>query len=181
MASRASIAGHPIHPMLVVFPIGLWVFSFICDLIYLGTANPLWWVLAFYTMVGGIIGALAAATFGIIDYTGIRDGDTKRIATTHMALNIAITVLFLINAYWRTQVGPDSLAPLWLSLVAVVLLGVSGWLGGALVYEHGQGVSSDALAQRPASVPVERRRPGGSAVYTGPERRRAPAYVSDTQ
>lgn len=178
MASRASIAGHPIHPMLVVFPVGLWVFSFICDLIYLGTGNALWWLLAFYTMIGGIIGALAAAVFGIIDYTGIRDRETKRIGTTHMWLNITITVLFLINAYWRTQVGLESLAPVWLSLISVVLLGISGWLGGSMVYVHGQGVSSELLAQRSVSVPVERRRPGGSAVYTGPERRHAPAYAS---
>ena len=69
MASHASIGGHPIHPMIIPFPIALWVFSLIADLIYLWRGNPLWRnYIAFYTLLGGIIGGAAAAVPGIIDW-----------------------------------------------------------------------------------------------------------------
>src|SRR6476661_2694429 len=64
----ANIAGHPIHPMLVTIPIGLWIFSFVCDLAFVfGRGAPVWSTVALYTMAGGIVGALAAAVFGFID------------------------------------------------------------------------------------------------------------------
>ncbi len=176
MASRASVAGHPIHPMLVVFPIGLWVFSFISDLIYMGTGNDAWLTTAYYTMAGGVIGALAAAVFGAIDLFAMPRGNTRRIGEIHMTLNLAITALFLINLWWRTQVSPDSTGPVWLSAISVALLAVSGWLGGELVYVRGAGVSQAAVSEEAPPMYVERRRPGGSAAYTGPERRRTPAY-----
>lgn len=174
MISRASIAGHPIHPMLVVFPIGLWVFSFVSDLIYIGTGDEAWLTTAYYTMAGGVIGALVAAIFGAIDLFAMPRGNTRRIGEVHMALNLGIVALFLINLWWRTQVSPDSVGPIWLSAIAVALLAISGWLGGELVYVHGAGVSSASEEAPP--IYVERRRPGGSAVYAGPERRRTPAY-----
>lgn len=177
MASRASIAGHPIHPMLVVFPIGLWIFSFISDLIYLGTGDATWQATAYYTMAGGVIGALAAAVFGAIDLFAMPQGQARRIGEIHMTINIAIVALFLINLWWRLQVGPDSIGPIWLSALSVALLGVSGWLGGELVYVHGAGVSKVSGEAPP--VYVERRRPGGSGVYTGPERRGTPAFARE--
>lgn len=179
MASRASIAGHPIHPMLVVFPIGLWVFSFISDLIYLGTGDLAWQATAYYTMAGGVIGALAAAIFGAIDLFALPQGNTRRIGEIHMTINLAVVALFLINLWWRTQVAPDSTGPIWLSALGVALLAVSGWLGGELVYVHGAGVSEEAMAEKAPPVYRERRRPGGTGVYTGPERRRTPAFMRE--
>ena len=68
MRTPASISKHPIHPMLIVFPIGLWIFSLVCDLIHLGGASgDAWLTVAFYSMVGGVIGALCAAVPGFID------------------------------------------------------------------------------------------------------------------
>ena len=98
----ATIAKHPIHPMLVVFPIGLWIFSLVCDLVYLfGPANPLWRDMAFYTMAGGWIGALAAAVPGLIDYFSMSPGAAKRTATTHMTLNLVVVTLYAINLWIR--------------------------------------------------------------------------------
>lgn len=140
MASTASIGGHPIHPMLIVFPIGLWIFSFVSDLIYLNGGDATWHATALYTMAGGIIGAVVAAIPGAIDLFTITEAQTKRIGIMHMAINLTVVVMFVINLLWRTQASPDATGPVWLSGVALLLLAVSGWLGGEMVYVHGVGV-----------------------------------------
>src|SRR5262245_48899985 len=105
MKSRASIGNHPIHSILVAFPIALWVFSFIADLVYhFGSQNLFWKAVALYTMFGGVIGALAAAVPGLIDYGGIiNDRVAKRIATTHLSLNLIAVALFILNLYLRVD------------------------------------------------------------------------------
>jgi uncharacterized membrane protein len=140
MASPASVARHPIHPMLVVFPIGLWVFSLVADLVYTFGGAAIWNDLAFYTMAGGIVGALLAAVPGFVDYLGLRGPRVRRLAVTHMAMNLVIVGLFGLNLWLRTRPGVDANVPLILSVVGVALLAVSGWLGGELVYVHGVGV-----------------------------------------
>src|SRR6266403_3341547 len=98
MGSPASVRGHPVHPMLVVFPIGLWVFSFICDIVYhAGSYNIFWKGVAFYTMLGGVLGALVAAVPGFIDYLSLSDRRVKRIATTHMVLHLIVVELLVFN------------------------------------------------------------------------------------
>ena len=144
MSTPASIQKHPIHPMLVAFPIGLWGFSLVCDIFYhAGTQNPFWKTLAFYSMAGGIIGAVLAAVPGFIDYLSLTDARAKKIATTHMALNLVVVAMFIFNLGIRYNGLPssDTLGTL-LSVVGVAGLCVSGWLGGALVFEHGVGVST---------------------------------------
>ncbi|OLE73797.1 MAG: hypothetical protein AUG12_03810 [Acidobacteria bacterium 13_1_20CM_2_57_8] len=142
MGSPASVHGHPIHPMLVVFPIGLWVFSFICDIVYhAGSYNIFWKGVAFYTMLGGVLGALVAAVPGFIDYLSLSDRRVKRIATTHMVLNLIVVALFVFNLGVRLNASPDlELLGLILSIVGLGIMAVSGWLGGSLVYVHQVGV-----------------------------------------
>ena len=140
MSSRASVARHPIHPMFVPFPIGLWVFSFVCDLIYLGSRLPFWKDAAFYTMVGGVIGALIAALPGLVDYGTIADGNVRRLGTTHLVLNLGLVVLYLVNLWIRAHSVREALTPVWLSVAGVVVLVISGWLGGEMVYVHGMSV-----------------------------------------
>jgi uncharacterized membrane protein len=143
MRTPASIAGHPIHPMLVPIPIGLWIFSLVCDLIAAGgSSNPAWQTVALYTMGGGIIGALLAAVFGLIDLLSLPPGP-RRTALTHMAINLVVVALFLVN-FWMRYNAQGGRAALWLSIVAIGLLVISGWLGGKMVYEHGIGVSAPA-------------------------------------
>lgn len=140
MRTPASIAGHPIHPMLVPVPIGLWIFSFICDLTFvLGQGVSLWFTLGFYTMIAGLLGALLAAIPGMIDMISLR-GRVKKIALAHMALNLTIVVLYAVNIGTRVQGTEVAGAPLLLSIVAISLLAISGWLGGHMVYVHGVGV-----------------------------------------
>jgi len=142
MGSPASFRNHPIHPMLVAFPIALWIFSLICDFIYhAGPHNVFWKGVAFYTMVAGVIGALLAAVPGFIDYLSLRDRQVKRIATTHMTLNLIVVALFLFNLGIRYNASPDNeFFGVVLSVIAIAILAVSGWLGGSLVYVHGVAV-----------------------------------------
>ncbi|MDQ6916602.1 MAG: DUF2231 domain-containing protein [Pseudomonadota bacterium] len=141
MRTPASIAGHPIHAMLIVFPVGLLIFSLICDLISLNSAAPANWVMvAFYTMVGGFIGALAAAVPGLVDLLSLTDRAIKKTAITHMSINLVVVALYAVNIWMRVGSGTNSGTPLVLSLVAVAMLAVSGWLGGKMVHEAGVGV-----------------------------------------
>lgn len=135
MRTPAQIAGHPIHPMLVTIPIGLWIFSLACDLIARGSSQPETWnTLALYTMVGGIIGALAAALPGLVDLLSLRDRPVFKTALAHMAINLVVVTLYVVNAWTRANDSAPSGMALGLSLAAIALLLVSGWLGGKMVY-----------------------------------------------
>ncbi len=147
MASPASIGGHPIHPMLIPFPLALWFFSFIADLIYLWRGNPVWrdWI-AFYALLAGIIGAVAAAVFGIIDWLSIKDREVKRVADWHARLNVIALLIFAASFYLRTTGGSRMVngsytIPLVLSVVGVILITISGYLGGELVFRYGVAVN----------------------------------------
>jgi uncharacterized membrane protein len=136
MRTPARIARHPIHPMLVPLPIGLWIFAFLCDLAYvLGVGASLWFTLGFYTMIAGLLGALLAAIPGFIDMLSLR-GPLKKLALTHMALNLTVVALFGINIALRINGSEVAGLPLALSVVGITLLAVSGWIGGHMVYVH---------------------------------------------
>lgn len=139
MKSSASVRGHPIHPMLVVLPIGLWIFSLVSDLIFLAGGDEAWRSTALHTMAGGIVGGLLAAVPGMIDLFTIRDAHIRRVGLMHMSINLLIVVLFVIN-WWRLHGDSHANGPIWLSIISIALLAVSGWLGGAMVYVHGAGV-----------------------------------------
>ena len=136
-----SVAKHPIHPMLVTFPIGLWVFSFVADVVFImGWGPPVWNDVAFYTMAGGTVAALVAAPFGLFDLLSLKDPATRRIGMMHMSLNLAIVAMFAVNLWLRMRQVTGEGLPVTLSAVAVLLLLGSGWLGGEMVYVHGAGV-----------------------------------------
>lgn len=139
MRSIASFAGHPIHPMIIPLPIGLWIFSLACDIIAAVTGGPSWRSAALYSMGGGIIGALLAALPGFVDLFTLTPSPAKRIGIWHMGINLAIVILYVINFLLRRQAAPG-VWPLVLSIVGVLLLTLSGWLGGEMVYVHGVSV-----------------------------------------
>jgi len=127
--------------MLIVFPVGLLIFSLVCDLISMRSADPATWALvAFYTMVGGFIGALCAAVPGLIDLLSLTDPAIKKTAITHMSINLVAVALYAINIWLRLQSGTNTGTPLVLSVIGVCMLAVSGWLGGKMVHEAGIGV-----------------------------------------
>lgn len=141
MSTPASVAKHPIHPMLVVFPIGLWIFSLVCDVISIYIdPKPIWSEVALYCIGGGIVGAVLAAIPGLIDLLSIHERRLKTIGVIHMIINLVAVVLFGINFGLRLGTTATATVPFILSIVTVIGLGVSGWLGGELVYVHGVGV-----------------------------------------
>jgi uncharacterized membrane protein len=123
--------------MLVTLPIGLWIFSFVCDLVSLSSPNPAWDTTADLTLGGGIIGALLAALPGYIDLLALREGNERRIGMTHMSLNLAIVVVQVINFWLRSRPDGAGSIGIVLSFISVVALVASGWLGGQLVHVLG--------------------------------------------
>jgi uncharacterized membrane protein len=144
METRASIAKHPIHPMLITVPIGLWVFSLAGDLIALGATNPIWYVVAWYAMAGGVIGALVAALPGLVDLFTFRNPPLIKIGVTHMVANLVVVGLYCWNLYIRRGGVTDG-GPLILSVLSIILLFFSGWLGASLVHVYGVGVVRDPM------------------------------------
>jgi uncharacterized membrane protein len=148
MASPASIGGHPVHPMIIPFPIALWVFSLVADVIYLWRGNPIWrdWI-AFYALLAGIIGAAAAAVPGLIDWLSLTDKAIVKIANWHARLNVTALLVFAGSFYLRTTSGSGLLSSSYtiaiaLSVFGVLLITISGWLGGEMVFKHGVAVES---------------------------------------
>ena len=150
MASPASIGGHPVHPMIIPFPIALWVFSLVADVIYLWRGNPVWKnYVAFYALLGGIIGAAVAAVPGLIDWMSLTDKAVVKIANWHARLNVIALLVFAGSFYLRTTSGSNLVSgshaiPLALSVLGVILISISGYLGGELVFKHGVAVENRA-------------------------------------
>jgi uncharacterized membrane protein len=150
MTTRVTIAGHPLHAMLVTIPIGLWVFSLISDIVFALTGDIRWDVTAYFTLGGGIVGALLAAVPGLLDFLGLHKAEERRIAVIHLSLNLAIVAVQVINFWIRGQTMTSGRLPMLMSVVAVAALVVSGWLGGQLVHvlgvtqpHHGEAESLD--------------------------------------
>ena len=145
MKSKASIGGHPLHPMLIPFPLALWTTSFVVDVLFYFWRIDSLQLIAKFLLAAGCLGALAAAVPGIIDWLAIRDREVKRIADWHARLNIVALMVFASSLYLRMRAGAPLVGyklriPFLLSLFGVILIGISGWLGGELAYKHGVGV-----------------------------------------
>lgn len=140
--------GHPFHPIFVTIPIGAWVASLVFDLASFWAADPEIFTTGALWLIGiGIIGALLAAVFGLLDLVSIPRG-TKAFRTglIHMGLNLTVVVLFAAGFVLRLgpfDEAPVAPAPLAVSVAALALLGASGWLGGKLTYTYGVRVVED--------------------------------------
>lgn len=139
--STARIAGHPIHPMLVPFPIVCFIGALVTDIVYSQTSLIMWstfsaWLLAVGLLIGGL-----AAVAGLVDFFNDARLRHSTVAIVHMLLNITVWIIELVNSFVHARDAWTSVVPtgLTLSVIAVALLAVSGWLGGSLVYKHGAG------------------------------------------
>ena len=140
--STARIAGHPIHPMLVPFPIAFLVGALLTDVAYVQWGWATWAYASSWLIGAGIVSALLAALFGFIDFFG--EGRIRRlkVARYHMAANLLAVLLSIANFIVHMRDGAMAVIPLGISLSAVVvlLLLFSGWMGGHMVYRHGVAV-----------------------------------------
>jgi uncharacterized membrane protein len=159
MESKAKALGHPIHQMLIPFPFGLLATAVIFDVVYLVWGNPAMATVAYWMIVAGIVGGLAAAPFGLIDYLAIPRGTRARsVGLVHGLGNVVVLLLFAAS-WWLRYGTPDAAAShspstlaLALSFAGFALAGLTGWLGGELVDRHGVGVDDGAHLDSPHSL-----------------------------
>ena len=146
-ALLAGPYGHPFHPILVTVPIGAWVCSLVLD-VASHVADPgATLAVGSRWLIGiGVLGALAAATVGFLDFFGIPSGTpAHRTAVTHMCLNLGVTVAFALDFTWRLgDTGPVAAGPIALSVAALIALGAAGVLGGKLAFHYGVRVAAEA-------------------------------------
>ena len=155
MESRVKLLGHPIHPMLIPFPLGLLSTAVIFDILYLITGNVGLAVASFWAITAGIIGGLAAAVFGLLDWLAIPSGTrAKTIGLWHGGGNVVVVALFAISWLMRFYdlMHLPSLPAFILGLLAAGIALVTGWLGGELVDRMGVGVDEGAHLDSPNSL-----------------------------
>jgi len=155
MESKAKLLGHPIHPMLIVLPLGLFIAAVVFDAVYLWRGSPVFATVAYWNIAGGIAGGLLAAVFGLIDWLAIPAGTrAKRIGLLHGGANVAVVLIFALVWLLRGDGGePIPTTNLFLVEVAALALGsVAGWLGGELVDRLAVGVDDGAHLDAPSSL-----------------------------
>ena len=140
--STARIATHPIHPMLVPVPIVCFVGALLADITYALTAEMMWANFSAWLLVVGLIIGVFAAIAGLIDVLSNRHIRAQTAVWFHMLGNIAVLVIAFFNVLIHTRDAWTSVVPtgLILSILTVLILPVTGWLGWSLVYRHGVGV-----------------------------------------
>ena len=146
MKSKARVMGHPIHPILVAFPIGLLTTSVIFDVVHLLAGGARWAGISFWMIAVGVIGGLLAAVFGLIDWLGIPSGTrAKAIGLGHGLSNVLVVALFAVSWLLRSSApGNPGVLPVVLSFLGVGLASLGGFLGGELVFRMGIGVAEGA-------------------------------------
>lgn len=142
MRSKASFKSHPLHPILVSFPIAFLIGTFVSDLIGEITDNNVFWQTGYYLVIAGIVMGLIAAIPGLIDYlfTVPPKSSAKKRGLKHALVNVSHLVLFFIAFLIRRNENPDTTLILILEAVGVILIFIAGWLGGTLVYRNQIGV-----------------------------------------
>jgi uncharacterized membrane protein len=141
---QARVAGHPLHPALVHFPVALWLAAVLWDLVgWWQSSDPLWWQLSYWTLALGLAAALPAIATGLLEFLAMEPDDpAMNTATAHMMAMIGATAIFAASWVLRAKAGAAAAPTVWaVSLVfaGAAVLGAGGWLGGTLVYRHGIG------------------------------------------
>lgn len=155
MESRAKLLGHPIHPMLIVLPLGLFIAAVVFDALYLWRGSTTFATVAYWNIAAGVVGGLLATVFGLIDWFAIPAGTrAKRIGLLHGASNVVVVAIFAL--VWLMRGNTVDAIPTTnlfvLEVVGLALGTVAGWLGGELVDRLGVGVDDGAHLDAPSSL-----------------------------
>ncbi|MFC5940341.1 DUF2231 domain-containing protein [Micromonospora harpali] len=155
MESRLKVLGHPVHPMLITFPVGLLVTAVIFDVVDTVGGPAFLGEVAYWNITVGLIGGLLAAAAGAFDLLAIPTGTrAKRVGLTHAAANLAVILLFA--AVWVVRLNAESRAAggalIAIEVVALAILGASAWLGGELLDRLGVGLDDVAGLDAPSSL-----------------------------
>jgi uncharacterized membrane protein len=155
MESRAKALGHSIHPMLVVFPLGLLITAVIFDILYLVTNRDGFSIASAYAIAAGVVGGLVAAVFGLVDWLAVPPNTrAKRIGLWHGLGNVVVVLFFAVS--WLIRVGEPAWHPgaaaLVFGFLGLIIGGVTAWMGGELVERLGIGVAQDAHPDAPSSL-----------------------------
>lgn len=157
MEGKAKVLGHSVHPIMIVFPLGLLSTAVIFDVIYLTWGNTMFATVAYWMIVAGLIGGVLAAPFGLIDWIAIPSNTrAKSVGLTHGIVNLLVIGLFAVSWYLRSDVPvrpPMSASAL--SIVGFLLALVGGWLGGELVERLGVAVHPGANLDAPSSLSTD--------------------------
>ena len=158
MESRAKLFGHPIHQMLIVFPLGLLAMGLIFDIIHLASGNGYWSEIAYWMITAGVISGLVAAPFGFIDWLAIPAGTrAKRIGALHGGGNLVVVVLYAASWLMRRGAPQEPMMIAYaLSFAGGILALFTGWLGGELVDRLSIGVDPGAHVNAPSSLSSRR-------------------------
>ncbi len=154
MESRAKLFGHAIHPVLIVFPLGLLATGVVFDVIYLIWGDPTMATVAYWMIAAGIVGGLLAAPPGWIDWFAIPQGTrAKSVGIVHGLGNVFVLLLFIASWWLRRDAPerPEVLAQI-LSFAGAGLSLATAWLGGELVERLGVGVDDGAHLDAPNSL-----------------------------
>jgi len=143
LATTARIARHPIHPMLVPIPIVCFIGALVTDIIYAVSAEMMWANFSAWFLVVGVTFGVLAAIAGLTDFLGNRLIRAQAPAWPHMIGNLVVLILAFFNNLIHTRDAWTSVMPvgLILSIVTVLILPITGWLGWSMVYRHGVGVA----------------------------------------
>ncbi len=151
---QAKLLGHPIHPILIVFPLGLLATAVAFDVVALVQKDGSWFIVSYWLIVSGVAGGVLAAIFGLIDWLGIPSGTrAKRIGLIHGSTNVLVVLLFTVSGLMRGSAADlPSGAALMFSFIGLALALVGGWLGGELVHRLAIGVDQGAHPDAPSSL-----------------------------
>jgi uncharacterized membrane protein len=147
------LLGHPLHPVLAHFPMGLWPLVFPLELAGRVGGWDAGWRLAYCANAAGLALALPTALAGLFELAGLRNAPATAAANAHMTVMLSAACLFGLELFFRTGLGPiagpRAFVNLGLSLAATFTLLAGGWLGGELVFRHGAGAAPEGTGERP--------------------------------
>lgn len=154
MAGKINFLGHPVHPMVIVYPLAFLTAAVVLDIAYWITANTFLSSISFWCVVVGVLSGLFAAIFGFADWLALPTGTrAKRIGLWHAGVMDTVIILFAIS-WWLRYSAPaaPSVTAIVLEIIGILFGLLGGWLGGELVYRLSVGVDFDAHVNSPSSL-----------------------------